>query len=396
MRKRKLVFFDFVTHYGGAQRSTTLLCNHLKNFYDIEVIDAYGVCGDYLEALSDYHIPTRILLAGAETVYIGHTGQIIKRIGSLLKQIPSLLKLRKRLIQQLKQIEPHLIWTNSFKALCFLFFSKAFRKYPVALYARGWYLRSQIPAFARWVIKKSDCVIAVSNATAESLQDWGIKKDRIHVVHTVIDFDKVMADGQQRIQTHPPMKDNAFKILLPGQLVRTKGQHTALEAAHLLKEKGLNFVMWLCGDVKRGVGDDYLQLLQKMIEDYGLKNNVFLLGIRDDIRALIRFSDVVILPTHTEGFPRAVWESMILKRPVVSTPVGGLTDLIIDGETGLLAPVDDARTLAKNIEKLILDKELYTEIVQSAWKRMHEKFSSGRQVELLKAAFEDIIDNKQL
>lgn len=394
MKNRKLAYFDFVTHYGGSQRCTVLLCRELRQFNELQVIDAYGVCRDYIEALGKYNIPTHMLLPDARMVYIGHKGKIFKRTWSLTRQICTLLELRRGLIGQILQINPELIWTNSTKALVFLATSLRLRKYPIVTYAHGWYRESQVPAFRRWLIRKADGVLAVSNPTAKSLESWGVQKEKIHVVYNSIDFDEVLEDSRKELLTSPPQIDKSFKILLPGQLLRTKGQHTAIEAAGLLKKKGLDFVMWLAGDVKMGVGDEYRQHLQKTIGDYGLEDNVFLLGFREDVRALMRLSDVVILPTHSEGLPCVVEESMILRRPVISTPVGGVTDLIIDGETGLIVPVDDTKALAQSIEKLMLDKELRNRIAQKASEHMYKNFSLDKQIETLSTVFENIIKNR--
>ena len=84
-----------------------------------------------------------------------------------------------------------------------------------------------------------------------------------------------------------------------------------------------------------------------------------------------------------------------MRRPVISTPVGGVTDLIIDGETGLIVPVDDAKALAQSIEKLMLDKELRGRVAQNASQRMYEIFSLDKHMEAITAALENIIRNRQ-
>lgn len=84
----------------------------------------------------------------------------------------------------------------------------------------------------------------------------------------------------------------------------------------------------------------------------------------------------------------------MLKRPVISTPAGGVTDLIIDGKTGLLGPIDDAEAIVKNLEKLMSDKETVSKITGKAHNFLLEKFSLKRHVELAQSAFEQITDDK--
>lgn len=385
------MFFDFVTHFGGAQQCTVLLCQQLAQFNELHVIDAYGFCDKYVNALSKCGIQPMVLIPGAKYVYIGSKDKPLKRILSLAKQLPIFLKLRKQIIKHILKLEPDVIWTNSTKALMFLLTSWRLHKYPVVMYAHGWARREEVSVIRRWLIKKADAVFAVSNATAQALQSWGVKKDKIFVVYHAIDFDRIIEDSQKEFVTRPPRMDKPLKILVPSCLLRAKGQHTAIEAACLLKKKGLDFVMWLAGDVKMGAGDEYQQYLRKLICDYGLEANVFLLGYRKDVLALMRLSDVVIFPTHTEGLGRVIEEAMMLKRPVISNPTGGVTDLIIDGETGLLGSIDNAEGIVKNLEKLMLDKDLENKMTNQAYEYLRENFSLNRHVELVESAFEQLL-----
>ena len=387
--RKVLVFFDFVTHFGGGQRSTVLLCKALKQFYDVYVIDAYGSCDNYTNALADICITARILMPDSETVYIGYTDKRFRRILRLIKQLPVLLKLRRKLVKQILQLNPDLIWTNSVKSLFFLATTMRLRKYPIALYTRGWYQESQLPWYARWLIKyRTDLVLAVSNPTKKALMNWGVNEDKIHVVFTTIDFDKVLEDAFKEPATPAPGDGKRYKILVPASLIRTKGQHTAIMAAALLKQKKLDFVMWLAGDVGEGGKFEYVDYLNELISDNDLEETVFLLGWRSDITTLMRMADVVVLPTHTEGFPRTVQEAMILERPVISTAVGGIPELVTHGETGLLVPMEDEYSLAQSIEKLMLDGDLSTVLAANGRRCMYENFSTDKHMALVREAFE--------
>lgn len=395
-KKNKLVFFDFVTHFGGAQQCTVLLCKALKQFYDVYVIDAYGSCDKYTNALADIGITVRVLMPDSETVYIGYKDKRFRRIFRAFRQFPSFLVLRKRLEDAINHIDPDLVWVNGIKPLTFLAMIGTFRKFPVAMYAHGWYKKSQLSWFRRWLIKHcADCVLAVSNPTKEALEGWGVPENKIHVVFNTIDFDNILEGASKEPVMPLPGMDKNYKILLPGLLARTKGQHVAIKAAGLLKRKGLDFVMWLAGDVSVGDKSGYRENLLEQIQANGLEENIFLLGWRSDVQALMSLSDVVVLPTLTEGLPRAVQEAMILRRPVISTPVGGITDLIINGETGLLVSVDDENALAQGLEKVMLDKAFACQLAEKGHKHMCENFCTDRQIDLVREAFQCEIAKKQ-
>jgi hypothetical protein len=81
-----------------------------------------------------------------------------------------------------------------------------------------------------------------------------------------------------------------------------------------------------------------------------------------------------------------VWEAQVLERPVIATPVGGVTDLIEDSQTGLLVPVEDGPALAEAIERLHGDEALCTRIVQNAASQVGSRFSyCGQQTALYTA-----------
>ena len=388
--KKKIVFFDFVTHFGGAQQCTALLCSKLRKSFDVYVIDPYGFCEKYTRSMIEYGIELSILVPNAKKVYIGSKGKPFKRMWNSIKQLPTFLILRKRFIRQIVELNPSAIWTNSVKSLLFLNFSWRLRKYPMIMYAHTWFKREELSALDRWLIKKADAVFAVSNATAQALQSWGVKRDKIFIVYHAIDFDQIRVNSKTRISSPLPGQDKNLKLLVPGQLVRTKGQHAAIEVARILKEKDFDFVMWVVGDQK--VGDEnYSVLLQELINRYQLQQNAFLLGWRDDMAALMKLSQFVIVPTHTEGLGKVIEEAMLLMRPVISTPAGGVTDLIIDGQTGLLGPIDDAKAIVRNLEKLISEETLASQIRKEANKNLCEKFCIEKHVALVSSAFEQII-----
>ena len=302
--RRGLVFFDFVTHFGGAQRSTVSLCRALVQDYEVRVVDAYGVSHDWLAALNEAKVPIHVLLPRAKRPFIGHEGRPLKRLFGALAQVPDLMELRRNLRRYLGRVKPDLVLTNSTKALALLWIAGAFSRHRIVFYARGWYQRHQVPALGRWLIRRAHRVLAVSTATAAALQEWGVAQDKIRVVHTLIDPEEVQRASGVDVTDRPPHADRPFRILLPAQLLRAKGQRAAVEAAGILKDHGLDFVMWLAGDVKMGSDGQYREEIVEEIARRGLQDHVFLLGHRSDVPALMRLADVVILPTHSEGFPK--------------------------------------------------------------------------------------------
>lgn len=391
--KKRLLFFDFITHFGGAQRSTVLLCKRLKDQYDIQIVDAYGYCNPYLVKISDSGLPLHILMQRDKGVVIGHSESQWLRLASLFKQMPHFLILTKRLITTIKKLKPDLIWTNNIKSLFFLSCCSYFNGIPIGLYAHGWYQKRQIPRWQRIIIRKYvDIVFAVSNPTKSAMVNWGVDAQKIHVVYAAVDLDGLIRRSSTPSSVNQEKPNAAFTILVPGSLLYTKGQHTVIEAVKLLKEnKQQAFVVWFAGDI--GVGDTsrYADFLKQKVIDYELADHVDFLGWRNDLPALMHRADVVVLPTYTEGLPLIIQEAIMLKCPVISTKVGGITDLIKDGRTGFTVDIEDGYAIAKNIEMMIKYPNVKVKIVDRAYDRYISTYNEKRQVRLFLSAVKSIV-----
>jgi len=388
MPKKRMIFFDFVTHYGGAQRSTVYALKRLTPFFDILVLDPYGACADFQSALAEEGIPVETLVPSARNVYIGHQGNPIKRGCHFVRQIPQMLRLGARLFRAVRRLRPEVVLTNSPKAICFLYAISWFKRVPIAFYARGWYQYHQLPWAARFMIRRAQTILAVSRATARALRQWGIPEAHIHVAPTILDFDDVRAESAAALADPLPHPDAPYKILMPAQWIWTKGQAVAVEAAAVLYEQRMSFAMWLCGDVKMGADHGYRETVIQRIRSLGLQEAVFVLGHRSDLRALIKRSDCLVLPTQTEGFPRVIWEAMILKCPVVATAAGGIVDLVENEQTGLLVEFGDSVGLARAIRRLMEDKPLRERLVEQAYQRVITEYASDKTTDALVGALQ--------
>ena len=370
----RLLFLDFVTHYGGAQRSTVHLLDRLREVFDVRVLDPYGVCHTYVEALNRARVPVTVMLDAPKSCYIGGANRLHRGL-SLIRQFPDWMALVAAVGREVKALEPDVVLTNSYKAMALLWMSGVTKKHVVAYYARGWYQKGQIPWVGRWLVRKAHKVLAISNATAQALKQWPMTENRIHVCHTVIDFDSVLAEGHSICPALPAASQRAFKILLPAQLLAAKGQRVAVDAAIAMRQRGLDFVLWLAGDVKMGVQSQWHDDLNAAIDAEGLGGHVHFLGHRSDVRALMTQADVMILPSQTEGFPRTIWEAMLLECPVIATAVGGTPDLVVHERTGLLVPVGDAVALAEAIERLATEEGLAKRLAQNAFEHVTQTYS---------------------
>ena len=231
-------------------------------------------------------------------------------------------------------------------------------------------------------------------AVRQQLEAAGFDPAKIHVVYDTIDFEETLKKSLEPLMATLPATDKHPAILVPATLIPKKGQDTAIKAVARLKAAGLDPVLWLAGNV---VGEDnsYEVYLKDLTKQLDVTENVFFLGWRSDVPAMMMQADRVVLPTHEEGFGHVILEAMLLKRPVLATPVGGIKDSIQDGLNGLLFPVQDEKQLAEQIMKIQNDPAFVQRMIENGYKTVTERFTPEAHTQHCLEAL-NIIINKQV
>ncbi|HXI87140.1 MAG TPA: glycosyltransferase, partial [Parvularculaceae bacterium] len=135
-----------------------------------------------------------------------------------------------------------------------------------------------------------------------------------------------------------PARDQFVSI---GRLSEQKGQMTLIEAAGLLKEKGRAFTVTLIGD------GEMRPVLEMAIRRHDVADRVFLAGWKTpvEVRAALERARALVLPSYAEGLPVSIMEAFSLARPVISTYIAGIPELVVPGQNGWLVPAGDAEAL---------------------------------------------------
>jgi glycosyltransferase involved in cell wall biosynthesis len=116
----------------------------------------------------------------------------------------------------------------------------------------------------------------------------------------------------------------------------------------------------------------------------GVKERVIFAGMRRDVPRLLAASDVFVLPTLTEALPTVLAEAMAARLPIVASRVGGIPEMIADGQNGILVAPENVGGLAKACLHLLENPEKRLDMGEEGWKTVNRKFSILRQVEQLK------------
>jgi len=186
-----------------------------------------------------------------------------------------------------------------------------------------------------------------------------------HVVPLGIDVDRFSSSGTSALSHEGSL------IGTVGRLVPQKDQRTLLAAVPMVLEHVPDASFVIVGD---GPLRDELEQLAR-----GLP--VTFTGRRDDVPDLLASLDVFALPSLFEGLCLAVLEAQAAGVPVVATPVGGVRDTVVDGETGLLVPIGEPQALAAAIVRVLEDASLAKRLTAEARRRVRERYSERRMID---------------
>jgi glycosyltransferase involved in cell wall biosynthesis len=153
-------------------------------------------------------------------------------------------------------------------------------------------------------------------------------------------------------QVFPEPEADAVVVTLAARLLRDKGVGEFVEAARVLKARGIDAVFQLVGDLDP---DNPASVTLAELENWRSGKDVVVMGYRQDIANVFAASHLVVLPSYREGLPKVLVEAAACGRAVVTTDVPGCRDAIDPNVTGLLVPVRDVGALADAMEKLIKD-----------------------------------------
>lgn len=220
----------------------------------------------------------------------------------------------------------------------------------------------------------------------------GVPPEKVVVIPTGIDMaafdpDRVRGDG---VRAEWGIAPGTPLVGVVGVLRLRKGHAVLVEACRELRDvvPGLRVVFVGDGPVRSWI--------EEQIKDLGLEETVRLVGHRRDIPEVLAALDVFVLPSiEPEGVPQAVVQALAMGRPVVASDVEGLTEVLRDGETGLLVPPRDPAALAEAIAALLRDPDRGAALGAAGRRLVEKQFSLETMVGRLEALYAEILAGRR-
>ena len=212
-----------------------------------------------------------------------------------------------------------------------------------------------------------DATIAVSEPLAHGLGKWGVGRGAVDVIHngTVVGTGPVDRGAGRAAPT----------VLFVGRLSSEKGCAVLLEAARLLVERGRRFKLVFVGDGPERPS------LERTVHLARLGSYVAFEGWKLDVSAYYTQADVVAVPSLREGLSLTALEAMASGVPVIASRTGGLAEIVLDEETGLLVEPGDGAGLAAALDRCLADPALRRRLGDAGRRRALERYSVATMVE---------------
>jgi len=221
-------------------------------------------------------------------------------------------------------------------------------------------------------------IICVSKQVKSSLEKWLPSASyKTVIIRSGIPLNALPGKQLQKI----------YDVLFVGRLERVKGVDILLRAAECLKKKYSMKIR--IGIVGTGV---LLSDLKRLSINLGINNTVEFLGVRGDILSLLDKSSIFVLPSRWEGLPISILEAMSRNVPVIATSVGGISEVINDGEDGVLVTPENPELLAGAIIYLLENEGLRAKLATNAFKKVKEEFSIDMYTSDLLNLYKNIIE----
>jgi glycosyltransferase involved in cell wall biosynthesis len=377
----------------------------------LRVIARLNVGGPAIHAtlLTERLDPSRyesLLVSGAEDASEGSFLDLQARTLTNYRQVPELgreirggqdFTALRSLVRLIREFKPHIVHTHTAKAGTLGRLAAWFCGVPVVVHTyhghvfRGYFSPMKTRAFVaieRWLARRTSCLVAVSDQVRREVLECGIgRPDRFTIVPLGLDLDRYLdADARRgELRRELGVAANIPLIGIIARLVPIKAHEIFLQVAQSLARTRPDAQFVIVGDGERR------QELESLAGQLGVRERTRFLGWRGDLDRIYADLDAIVLTSRNEGSPVALIEAMASGRPVVSTRVGGVPDLITDGQHGLLAPMDDVEALAAQVLRLLDSPALGAGLAAEGRERVRHAYSGTRLLADVDQLYRDLL-----
>lgn len=246
----------------------------------------------------------------------------------------------------------------------------------------------------KFFVRFLDAIVSVSESYKNNVVKQRLKIKRIQRIYNGLNIEQFknkinFADNNKLIREFNLRKDQPIVGII-GNIIRWKGQHVVLQAIKEVKEKHPEIKCLIVGKVALR-SESYKQELDSYIIDNDLKENIIFTGFRNNVPDILSLLDIMIHASiEPEPFGMVLLEGMAMGKPIIATNAGGPTEIVVNGETGILIPVNDHAKMAEAMIYFLSNKDEGKKMGEKGRQRLIEMFSIKKMVDEIESLYEDI------
>jgi glycosyltransferase involved in cell wall biosynthesis len=386
-RVARILYLNPTSEVGGAERSLLELLEHLdrKQYYPIVCFPSEGKLAGKLSGMG---IEMKMIPLHEEISQLSRQNGnrcLLRLLSTPRHLLPTITKAAN--FVRSKHID--LIVTNGIK--CHIIGSMVSSMTGAKLI---WHVRDFMETgLARFLLTSMgrlfpDRIITNSDAVGSIFVSGG----RTETVYNGVDLAQFNSelDGK-RVRSEFKVGKHTKLIGAIGHFAPLKGYEELLCAVREVVGAGFNVKLALVGECIYPHSKGYKEKLLSLVDSTGMKDKVIFTGFREDIPELLASFDLFVLPSRSEGFGRVNLEAMAMGKPVISTNVGGIPEVVIDGVTGILVPPGNSNVISRAIVKLLDDPHMREIMGREGRKRVEERFTLQGHVQRIQEIYRDVL-----
>jgi len=363
-KKLKVLLMITKGNFGGAQHYVYDLATHVpSDTFDVVVASGEGVT-----------LRTKLEGAHVRSIFIDS----LRRDVSVFRDLKAFFEI----VSILKTEKPDILHLNSSKiGVLGTIAGRVVGIKKIIFTGHGWAFNEDrslvskiVIGFLHWItILCSHHTIAVSERTKDQIRRFPFVKNKIVTISNGIGKVDFLSRDSAR-ESLVPGKVDATWIGTISELHANKGVDTAIRAFLHISAQYPEVIFVVIGE------GDQRKKLEQLIDRAGLSTRVFLVGFKSDANTYLHAFDIATLTSRTEAFPYFPLEAGIAELPVIGTWVGGIPEIVLNHETGLLALKDNVHEIVEAFITLLENKELRLSMGVSAKLRVEGIFSLEKMI----------------
>jgi glycosyltransferase involved in cell wall biosynthesis len=361
--KPRLLYLVTRGEHGGAQAHVLDLAIGMRGRFEVEV--ATGEEGFLADACRQHGIPLHL-------------------VPHLRREIEPLKDLRglKELAGLMRRIEPDLVHAHTFKAGFLGRFAAKYSQIPCVYTVHMWPFGEAVPLSWRLVAPLCERLAARWCQRIITVSELGARSAAQHRIGEASQVVPIL----NGISEHPARArlnhDRTLICTMVARFTEFKDHGVLLRA--FAKVPGAARLKLVGAGVTQAA-------MKKLAEELGIRERVEFKGARGDVPEILAQTDVFVLASKIETLPISILEAMRAGLPVIASDVGGISEEVVDGETGLLVPAGSVEELSNALKRLLADRELRLAMGSAGRRRFERVFQADRMIERTQELYEEVL-----